>query len=178
MKSAFYTRLLCRSALLIAAEIVLNRFCSINTMGLKIGVAFLPMALCGALYGPWVGAACYAAADLIGAMLFPTGPYFPGFTFSVAMIGAVFGFTLRGAPDRWETGRERLSAAVRIAAAAVADCGIGLFLNTLWIDMLYGGGYKYWFISRIPQYAIILPACLVLLPAVVKLAGRLRAGEG
>ena len=34
-------------ALLIAVEVVLNRFCSINTESLKIGFGFVPIAVCG-----------------------------------------------------------------------------------------------------------------------------------
>ena len=60
-------RTLCQVAMLIALEIVLDRFCSITTPVTRIGFAFIPMALCGMLFGPiWAGAA-YAVADLLAA---------------------------------------------------------------------------------------------------------------
>ena len=65
-------------AFLIALEIILTRFLSINTPILRMGFGFLPVAMCAILYGPlWAGAA-YAIGDILGWMLFPTGPYFPG----------------------------------------------------------------------------------------------------
>ena len=39
-------------AFLIALEIVLTRFCSINTPILRIGFGFLPVAMLGIMYGP------------------------------------------------------------------------------------------------------------------------------
>ena len=44
-------------ALLVALEIVLNRFCSINTMGLKIGFSFVPIVVAANLFGPVPAAA-------------------------------------------------------------------------------------------------------------------------
>ena len=37
-------------AILVALEIVLNRFCSINTMGLKIGFSFVPIVIAATLF--------------------------------------------------------------------------------------------------------------------------------
>ena len=73
-------------AALIAIEIVLSRFCSIATPIVKIGFGFVPIAVCGMLYGPvWAGVAG-GAADLLGAVLFPIGAYFPGFTLSAVQV--------------------------------------------------------------------------------------------
>ena len=55
-------------ALLIALEVVLNRFASFQLLGLKFGLSFLPMALCAMLFGPWWAAVCYAVSDVIGAL--------------------------------------------------------------------------------------------------------------
>ena len=41
-------------SLLIACEIVLSRFCSVNTHGVKLGFSFIPAALCGIILGPAV----------------------------------------------------------------------------------------------------------------------------
>ena len=39
-------------AFLIAMEIILTRFCSINTPILRIGFGFLPVAMMGIMFGP------------------------------------------------------------------------------------------------------------------------------
>ena len=47
-------------AFLIAMEIILTRFCSINTPILRIGFGFLPVAMMGIMFGPVWAAAGYA----------------------------------------------------------------------------------------------------------------------
>ena len=65
-------------ALLMALEIILTRFLSINTPIVRIGFGFVPVSLTAIMYGSlWAGAA-YAIADVIGALLFPIAGYFPG----------------------------------------------------------------------------------------------------
>ena len=67
-------RVITTSAVLVALEIVLNRFCSINTFGWKIGFSFVPVVAAAVVYGPVVGAIVGGLGDLIGALLFPIGP--------------------------------------------------------------------------------------------------------
>ena len=91
MKSYSKLKLVCLSAMLIAVEVVLNRFLSINTMGLKIGFSFVPIVIAAMLFGGVRAGIIYALADLIGALLFPIGPYFPGFTVSAFLMGLIYG---------------------------------------------------------------------------------------
>ena len=113
-KNKFPLRTLCQAALLVALEIVLNRFCSINTMGLKIGLSFLPMVLCAALFGPWWTACSYALADFIGAILFPIGPYHPGFSICAGLMGMVYGLFLYKKAGSWKKMFLRILAATLI----------------------------------------------------------------
>ena len=68
------------SALLLALTIVLSRFLSFNTSLLSIGFSFVPMILAAIWLGPKYAAIICGLADLIGALLFPFGTYFIGFT--------------------------------------------------------------------------------------------------
>ena len=91
----FTTHSIALMGLLLAAEIVLSRFCSIATWNIKIGFTFIPLVLSAGLFGP-IGAGVLAAlADFLGAILFPIGPYFPGFTFTQFCVGVVFGLLLQ-----------------------------------------------------------------------------------
>lgn len=74
-------------AALIAAAIVLSRFLSINAWNLKIGFTFVPVFIAAYLYGPIGGAVVGGIADFIGAILFPIGAYFPGFTLTCVITG-------------------------------------------------------------------------------------------
>jgi len=167
-------RSLCQTALLVALEIVLNRFCSINTMGLKIGISFIPIALCAMALGPGWAAGAWGVADLLGAMLFPVGPYHPGFTLCAAAMGFVYALFLHPErPVRWQ--RIRFFPNV-VCAAFINTIVLGLFVNTIWIAQLYGSRtYWGWFALRAAQYLVLLPAQLIILPLILKLSDRLRA---
>jgi ECF transporter S component (folate family) len=134
-------------ALLIAMEIVLNRFASIRTWNLKIGFSFIPIVVAAMLYGPLGGAAVAGIGDLIGAILFPNGPFFPGFTLTAVLTGLVFGFFLHKS-------QKPLPVA---AAVGVNQLILSLLLNTLWISMLYGSPFFPTLVSRLPQCAILIP---------------------
>ena len=162
MNTSNRLRLLVHIALLTALEIVLNRFCSINTTGLKIGFSFVPIALCAMLYGSAPAAVCYALADFLGAILFPTGSYHPGFTVSCAAMGAVYGLLLN---------RKSLGFLRYLIPTLINCLIIGLFVNSLWIAMLYGSRtYWGWVIYRCVQELVLIPVNLALLPALERLA--------
>ena len=146
-------------ALFVALEVVLSRWLSIQTESLKIGFAFVPLAMCAMLYGPVWGAVAGGLADFIGAILFPIGPYFPGFTLTNALIGLVFGLFLR----------RRTSGPVGImpicASVIINNLLLSLMLNTLWISVLYGSPFLQLLPTRLLQNAVMIPVEMVVLIA-------------
>ena len=82
------------SALLLALLIVLSRFLSIKTPIMKISFAFVPTMFCAIWLGPKYSVAINVLGDIIGATLFPTGPYFVGYTISTAVAGLIYGLVL------------------------------------------------------------------------------------
>lgn len=160
-------RTLCSVALLIAVEIALSRFCSISTPYVKIGFAFIPVVVCAMLFGPvWAGLAA-ALADFIGAILFPIGPYFPGFTLSAAIGGAAYGLLL------YPSKRQKFFPNM---LCAVLFNGIvkGLLINTLWLAMM-STTKTYWALlaTRSMQELLMMVVQLVLLPILAGICIRL-----
>lgn len=141
-------------ALLVAIEIVLSRFCSIATPIVKIGFGFVPIAVCGMLFGPaWAGVAG-GLADFVGAILFPIGTYFPGFTVSAILTGVIFGLLLRRENAGWKS----------LTLAVSLNCiGISLCLTTLWISLLYGTPYLALLPTRVVQNLIMIPIQFLIL---------------
>lgn len=139
--------------ILTALEIVLNRFLSLNAWNLKIGFSFVPVALAGMLFGPLGGGVVGALGDLLGAVLFPIGPYFPGFTLTAFLTGAVFGLFLR----------KRRTALSVLGAVAVNQLLLSLLLNSLWISILYGSPYGPLLGTRVIQCAILAPVQFIVL---------------
>lgn len=169
---------LCVCAMLIAMEVVLNRFCSINTMGLKIGFSFVPPVAAAMLYGPVVSGIVYGMGDFIGAILFPIGPYHPGFTLCAVLMGVIYGLFLHRSEEN--TGKPFSFTNIRffpnmLVPTLVNTLFLGLVVNTYWVSMLYGKKtYWGWFVYRLPEYAILIPVILVLLPILLRLTDMLR----
>ena len=60
-------------AMLVAFDVIFSRLLAFNVLIAKVGLGFAATAVCAMLYGPvWAGV-CAALADLVGALLFPTG---------------------------------------------------------------------------------------------------------
>jgi ECF transporter S component (folate family) len=155
-------------ALLAALEIVLNRYCSINMMGLKIGFSFVPIVVAASLFGPVHAAVVYALADFLGAILFPIGQYHPGFTVCAAFMGFVWGIFLH--TKEGHTGFLRI-----LAPSLINNLVIGLLVNTAWVAMLYGSKtYAGWFLYRLSEYAVLVPLNLVITPVLLRLCRDLR----
>lgn len=147
-------RLLAHLALFIAVEIVLSRFCSFNAWNTKIGFNFLPIALAAMLYGPLCAATVAAFGDALGAILFPIGPYFPGFTLTAFLTGLLFGALLH-----------KSQSMVRIFTCVVLKEGVlGLLLNTFWLSILYDSPFLPLMLTRIfPQCVLLIVIEVVLL---------------
>lgn len=151
-------RRLALMGILIALEIVLNRFLSINAWNIKIGFNFVPIVIAAMLLGPLQGGLVAALGDLIGALLFPIGAYFPGFTLTAFLTGLTFGLFLY-----------HRQTVVRTALAALVSQGVlGLWLNTLWIWILYGSSFRVLLATRLVQCGVLL---------VVQFAGTLLIGR-
>ena len=135
-------------AFLMTIEIVLTRFCSINTPMVRIGFGFLPVALTGIMYGPLWAGICYAAGDILGVLIFPTGPYFPGFTLTAFLTGAVYGIILHDKQITWK--RTFLS-------AVIVCCVLNLCLDTYWLQILYGQGVIAMLPGRLLKVGVMIP---------------------
>ena len=162
--SKISTKKLITLGVLVAMDVVLTRFLSLNAWNTRIGFGFVPMVIAALVYGPLSAAVVGALADFLGAILFPTGPYFPGFTFSMFLMGLVFGFFLY----------KKQSFSRVLLAVAVHQLVLSLLLNTLWISLLYGSPYRALLVSRLPQCALLTAVQLVVIQGLVRLLPRLR----
>ena len=126
--------------ILVAMEIILARF-SIHTWNIKIGFSFVPVVVAAILYGPIAGGLVGAIGDVISAILFPVGAYFPGFTLTAFLTGAIFGWFFR----------KKVSVFNVVLSVLAAQILISQFLNTYWISFLYGSPYWLLFTTRIHQ---------------------------
>lgn len=168
MKMKFSVRTLVHVALFIAIQVLLSRLCAlINLPTVRISLGFVPIAICAMMFGPLWSGVTAGIADIIGAILVPTGSFFPPLTVSAILTGVVFGLFLyrpQGAPDRSSVGIwARICGAV-----AVNQVGISLFLNTLWLSILFGTAYGPLLVTRLIQTCVMVVLQVVALRLITK----------
>lgn len=157
------TLMLSMLGVLLAMEVVLTRFLSINAWNIRIGFGFVPVVVAGMLFGPLPAGVVAGLGDLLGAVLFPTGPYFPGFTLTAVLTGLVFGLFLR-----------RRANLLRIAAAVfIVQFVLGLLCNTYWIHVLYQSPFLPLLATRAVQAAFLSAVQIATIHALSRLSDRL-----
>lgn len=117
------------AGLLLAASIVLGRFLSIRTPIVTIGFSFVATILSAMLLGPAWTVLISGLSDILGALMFPTGAYFPGYTLTAVTTGLIYGLFLNKAYKR--SGKSFLWRLVVACVLVSVFCNLGL--NTLWI---------------------------------------------
>ena len=124
----------------------------INKPGKAFG--FAAVALCAMLFGPWWAALTAALGDLVGALLFPTGAFFPGFTLTAACTGLIFGLCLY---------RRSKNLLWPILAALLNTLLVSYLANTAMISYISGSPFVTLLKARAVQLAVMLPVQLVVL---------------
>lgn len=142
------TKKLIVSAQLVALDVVFTRLLAVSTPLMKIGLGFAAVALCAMLYGPWWAALVAALGDVVGALLFPTGAFFPGFTLTAACTGLLFGLCLY---------RRDKSLLWPILAALLNTVLVSYLANTAMISYISGTPYTTLLKARAVQLAVTLP---------------------
>lgn len=149
-------------AMLVAIQIVLVRFLSIQTPFQRVSFGFLPIAMAGMLFGPGYGCAVAGISDLLGATIFPTGgPFWPGFTIVTACSGLVYGLLLHEKfGENWSP-RKRI---IRIVVAvAIVNVFVHIILGTVNLAIMYDKGFLALVFGRIGKNLFMIPvesACI------------------
>ncbi len=152
-------------ALMITMTLILNRVLP-STPVYHLTVDFIPVYIVAVLFGPVWSAATYAIADTIGAILFPVGPYNPGITLTLLLIGLIFGLVFY---KKDLTGK---SIWIKSFIASLGTLLVKLFGTTYFLYLVYGGpdgmGYLAYIIARIPNCVTFALLVFILIPVVQK----------
>lgn len=148
------TRKLAISAMLITLDVLFTRVLAINTPLMKIGFGFAAAAVSAMLYGPLWAMLTAALGDFLGAVIFPTGAFFPGFTLTAALTGLIFGICLyrRGQKLLWP-----------VLAAGLNCLLVTLVANTALIAYISGNDYSVLFAARTVQFFVMFPVQALVL---------------
>ncbi len=154
------------SALLLASAIVINRFLSINTSIVSIGFTFVPLMLAGIILGWKYSLIIAALTDLIGALLFPFGSYFVGYTISSALTGLVYGLLL------YRKGEFIIDKKfmIRLIIAILIICVfINGGLNTLWLVLTSKKAFLAILPTRVLKQLLMMPIMFITILGLSKL---------
>ena len=155
------TKKIVLSAILLAMLIVLSRFLSIKTPIVKISFAFIPTMLCAIWLGPKWAILLNVLGDIIGATLFPTGPFFIGYTISTAIAGLIYGLLLY---KKEENAYGDLQFVLRLIISVILVTIISnIGLNTLWISITTGKAFIVLLGTRLIKEIIMIPVRVVVI---------------
>ena len=162
-------RALVGAAVLAALHLVLNQFTIPVSPVLEVGFDFLTVAVTGYLYGPWVAGLSGFVTDILGYLLRPNGPWFPGFTLSAILLGVVYGLFYYQKP---------VSVGRIVCAKLCVVLLFNFFLTPLWLHIMYGQAFVILTQIRIVKNLIKFPVDAALDWAVLRLASRERTRAG
>jgi len=155
------------AALLLAMFIILDRLLTINTQFVVFNLSLIPIMLAGMILGWQYAMLVGALGDLIGAIFWPFGAYFPGFTISVGLSGLIFGLFLHETPNK----EKKYFKIKAIISTAIVLIVINLLLNALWLNIMYGKAYTYYLGIRVAAQAVTFPiyvATIIVLEKTLK----------
>ncbi|MBO4818930.1 MAG: folate family ECF transporter S component [Firmicutes bacterium] len=171
-KQKITTKMLVTLAMLLALEIVLSRFLSIQTPVTRIGFGFVPLVIAGILFGPIPASIVAVLSDVLGALLFPTsGAYYPPLTITSFLVGLTYGLFLYKATFDPKKVKDWL----RVVLTVAVRQGVwALLLQSYWLSLLYGNTYKQTVTMRIPQVLLLSAVEIVVIPILIKAAGMIK----
>lgn len=144
------------SGVLVALNVILERFVSYSVWNQTVSLGFITVAFAASFLGLPYAVAVAGLGDLIGALLFPFGSYFVGFTITNCIYGLILSLFLY-----------KNATVINVTLAVFVNkliCSLGL--NTLWISLLYRGGIDAFpavLITRIPGTVILAAVELTVL---------------
>lgn len=147
-------------ALVVSLSIILQGTLKLDFAGItQYGFSFIPNALLGIIFGPWIGFVSGAIADVVSFFLFPSGyPFFLGYTLTAALGPMIYGLFLY---------RKELTVVRIFIVIAVVTVFLNIGLGTLWVAILRGKSFIALLPVRLAKNAVSLVLNTVILSTIV-----------
>jgi len=175
--SIVYTMVVC--ALLTALSVVFSRFAGIpvhiaGVYALRLSFGLVPVIFAGIAFGPGWGFLTGFLADMVGALLFPSGAYMPLFSFTYGFAGFLPPVLCATREEfmRWLSHPihanllpqdTSLKSYPRLLfAIGISQLINSVLLNSLIISLLYGRAFMALLPARLLTQLILIPVFAVL----------------
>lgn len=160
------TKKILLNALLLASTIVLGRILSIRTPLLTIGFSFVPIMLSAIILGWKYSTFITTISDIIGALLFPTGSYFFGFTITSFLTGLTYGLLLYN-KNEFKIDKKFI---IKLIISTIIVTGLlNGGLNTIWLLIISKNATKFIIPIRIVKQLIMAPIKIFTILALTKI---------
>ena len=157
-------RILIFTALMIALRLILKSVKIPVAPSLNINIQFFVNALGSMVYGPVVALLAGAVSDTLGYLLFPSGPYFPGFLLTEMAGGLIFALFLY---------RAKITPVRVILSRFSVNFLVNIVLQTpimmAYYQIMLGKSYKVFHLPRIIKNLVMFPIESVLLIVFLRL---------
>ncbi len=145
-------------AVLVALDVVIARFLAFRQWNIAFSFGFITLVIAARLYG-WIGGAAVGAlGDFIGAIAFPTGAYFPGFTLTAAIRGGIYGLCYKKSTHPITV----------VIATIITQILCSVLLNTTWVSVVYGANFTAALLTRLWQAGIMTVIEIVISYPILK----------
>ena len=159
-------RVLVGVSLFCALNVILNMFSIQLTPMLKISFGSIAVAASCYFYGPYPNMIGAFILDTVNYILRPTGPYQPWFMINAVVIALLYALFFY---------KQEKIGVVRCALARVSVVLIvNLFLNPLWLSMMYGDSFWVLLSARVIKNIVMYPIDVFVLYLTMKLCLRLK----
>lgn len=154
------TRTLVIGSLFIVLEVITSQYIGYTVATMRFSLTFAIMGICGYLMGWKKGAMIAVAADLIGMVLYPKGPFFIGFTLAAFLAGAFHGLLYQ------RKGKDLL---LWIVIVCILNTVIShIIVNSLSLVVITQSPLEVFIAPRLVKAAIELPITIVVLSVLLK----------
>ncbi len=148
------------AALICALSVVVGALYVVVGDNLRVYFTFFVSAVGCAVYGPVLGMVVAVVTDTLNFLLFPSGPYFPGYMFSEMVAALIYGLFLY---------RRKITVLRLFCAKLLVNYLVNVGLGSLWSQILYGKGYLYYLVKSLVKNSLLLPLEVMLMAALFAL---------
>lgn len=139
---------------LIAVDLALSTLYIPVAENLRIKFDFLSRAVIGMVGGPFLALSSGMIADLLGFVLHPSGPFFPGYTLSAMLGSLVYALFFY---------RSKINIIRIVLAKLTVNLFINVMLGSVWSMIIGQHGYIYYLSKSIIKNSLMLPIECILL---------------
>lgn len=153
-KSIKTIRVIVFTSLFTAIGVVLELFTNFSLLGgaVQVKLSFIPIGICGVMFGPFPAMICAFLTDFLRATVFPTGAYIPTLSLCQAVMGLIYGVAFY---------RQKLTLSRFSITAVINFLIVTLTLKSLCLAPVYYTGDFLLTLKLRLWYALLIPVEIV-----------------